>query len=103
MEGIVKNLAVLNMILRKRCWKKMVRIEFQMERLKLEVEQCVKRVENIKTEVSDKMKTNQQELENGFETSMIEVGNVTSEVNAKLLELQNFKGKLSTMCPPLIF
>ncbi|XP_060592693.1 heavy metal-binding protein HIP-like [Ruditapes philippinarum] len=69
--------------------EKMVRIEFQMERLKLEVEQCVNRVENIKTEVSDQMKTKQQELENGFETSMKEVSNVTSAVKAKLLELQD--------------
>ncbi|XP_060557363.1 complement C1q and tumor necrosis factor-related protein 9-like [Ruditapes philippinarum] len=68
----------------------MVRIEFQMERLKFEVEQCVNRVENIKTEVSDQMKANQQELENGFETSMKEVvSNVTSAVKAKLLELQD--------------
>ncbi|XP_060592691.1 heavy metal-binding protein HIP-like [Ruditapes philippinarum] len=74
----------------------MVRIEFQMERLKLEVEQCVKRVENIKTEVSDQMKTNRQELENGFETSMIEVGNVTV-VKAKLLKLQD------TVTPTIAF
>ncbi|XP_060568783.1 multimerin-2-like [Ruditapes philippinarum] len=81
----------------------MVRIEFQMERLKLEVEQCVKRVEHIKTEVSDQMKANQQELENGFETSVKEVSNVTSAVKAKLLELQDavtptvaFKAKLKS-------
>ncbi|XP_060568785.1 heavy metal-binding protein HIP-like [Ruditapes philippinarum] len=43
--------------------EKMVRIEFQMERLKLEVEQCVNRVENIKTEVSHQMIANQQELQ----------------------------------------
>ncbi|XP_060568782.1 heavy metal-binding protein HIP-like [Ruditapes philippinarum] len=81
----------------------MVRIEFQMERLKLEVEQCVNKVENIKTEVSDQMKANQQKLENGFETSVKEVSNVTSAVKAKLLELQDtvtptvaFKARLNS-------
>jgi hypothetical protein len=39
------------------------------------------------------MKANQQELENGFETSMKEVSNVTSAVKAKLLELQ---GKITS-------
>ncbi|XP_060568784.1 heavy metal-binding protein HIP-like [Ruditapes philippinarum] len=77
--------------------EKMVRIEFQMERLKLEVEQCVNRVENIKTEVSDQMKANQQELEKSFETSMKEVSNVTSAVKAKLLELQD------TVTPTIAF
>ncbi|XP_060557366.1 heavy metal-binding protein HIP-like [Ruditapes philippinarum] len=75
----------------------MVRIEFQMERLKFEVEQCVYRVENIKTEVSDQMKTNQQQLENGFETSVKEVSNVTSAVKAMLLELQD------TVTPTIAF
>jgi dsDNA-specific endonuclease/ATPase MutS2 len=72
--------------------EKMVRIEFQMEQMKSEVEQCVKRVESIKVEVSDQMTTNQQEFEKGFNVRMEEVSNFTAEAKAKLHELQDFKG-----------
>ena len=75
--------------------EKMVRMEFQMERMKSEVEQCVKTVENIKTEVSDQMKKNQQELEADLDAKMLEVDNATAAVHAKLQELQNLSGIFS--------
>ncbi|XP_060568787.1 uncharacterized protein LOC132727365 [Ruditapes philippinarum] len=69
----------------------MLRIKFQMEQMKSEVEQCVKRVESIKVEVSDQMTTNQQEFEKGFNVRMEEVSNFTAVAKAKLHELQDFK------------
>ncbi|XP_060592692.1 heavy metal-binding protein HIP-like [Ruditapes philippinarum] len=71
--------------------EKMVRMEFQMEQMKSEVEQCVNRVESIKVKVSDQMTTNQQELEKGFNVRMKEVSNSIAIAKAKLRELQDFK------------
>ncbi|XP_060587496.1 heavy metal-binding protein HIP-like [Ruditapes philippinarum] len=80
--------------------EKMVRMEFKMENMKSEVELCVKRVESIKMEVSDQMKTNEQELEKGLEASMKEVSGVTAEVKTKLNE---FKGLTDTVTLTVAF
>jgi hypothetical protein len=75
--------------------EKMVRMEFKMENMKSEVELCVKRVESIKMEVSDQMKTNQQELEKGLEASIKEVSSVRAEVKTKLNEFKGLTGKIA--------
>ena len=72
--------------------EKMVRMEFQMERMKTEVEQCVKKVKTIKREVSDQMKKNKEELDTDLDAKKIEVDNATAAVHAKLQELQNLPG-----------
>ncbi|XP_053385367.1 heavy metal-binding protein HIP-like [Mercenaria mercenaria] len=105
--------------------EKMVRIEFQMERMKSEIEQSVKFVENKKTEVdatlknidqqledysnnieklealgtkiSDTLTAKQQELEKNIDEKMAKIENKTLEtLQAKIQELQTLKDEAVT-------